>query len=45
MSYTLYGAYTEDGEYEQLASGLTDTTWEERGLLGDMTRYYKVLSP
>ena len=42
VSYTLYGAYTEDGEYEQLASGLTDTTWEERGLLGDMTRYYKV---
>lgn len=42
VSYTLYGAYTADGEYEQLASGLTDTTWEERGLLGDMTRYYKV---
>ena len=42
VTYTVYGSYTADGEYEQLASGLTDTSWEERGLLGDMTRCYKV---
>lgn len=42
VTYTVYGAYTADGEYEQLASGLTGTSWEEKGLLGNMTRYYKV---
>lgn len=42
VTYTVYGAYAADGEYEQLVSGLTDPSWDELGLLGDMTRYYKI---
>lgn len=42
LSYRLYGADGEDGEYFQLQDKLTDTTFTETKLSSGQSRWYKV---